>query len=311
MLFTMRYNLKGFFLFMLLAVFMPKDYLAAQDIQAEVIINTDNLSQDAKERLSDFKIQTENYLNNNKFHEKAIPPVRCTFNFNFTGASGIDEYTAQLFVASKREIYRLDKTKPVEYTTTLRILDERCTFDYSKSMQFLKNDVIFQSYLSLLNYYAYMIIGFDEDSYFPIGGNKYFQKALDICNKPMSGNVKNGWIETGGGSKPSRLQLAQELLNTRFDDFRRGYFEYHWMGLDSLGIRKENAFNNILVALEKIGEIKKNEIKAFNIDIFFDAKSGEIAETFKDYGNRIIYDKLIEFDPAHRSIYEEARNNAR
>ena len=245
----------------------------------------------------------------NKFTIITFFTYPCTFEFNFQSSNGFDGYETQLFVVAQREIYRKNKSDPIKYTTTLRILDERVNFTYLRSMQFLKNDVLFDPLLSLLNYYAYMIIGFDEDSYYPKGGTKYFQKAMDICNKLM--NDKRGWTETGGGSKPSRLQLVQELTNPRFEDFRKSYFEYHWMGLDSLALNKQNAYQYILNAIEKMSTIKKREIKAFNIDIFFDEKYVEIAEAFMDYGNKSIYDKLIQYDPSHQNTYEDYKKRAR
>ena len=304
-------NIKSLIITILLflAIFPAAAY--SQDLEATVDVNLEVLSPEAKERLRDFKSQVENYLNRTKYHQNAIPPIKCTFSFNFTGTNGFDQYTAQVYIISQREIYRQNKSDQIEYTLTYKYFDERLTFDYSRSMQFVKNDVIFNSFLSFLDYYAYLIVGFDEDSYFPNGGSRYFQKALDICNKPISGDSKNGWAETGGGSKPSRLQVAQELLNSNFSEFHKAYFEYFWMGLDSLNIRKQNAYAHILNALEKMAAIKKKEIRAYNIDIFFEAKYEEIGRIFLEYGNRSVYDKLIQLDPVHRSYYEEQKKLAR
>jgi hypothetical protein len=304
-------NIKSLIITILLfLVFLPA-VSHSQDLEATVDVNMEILSPEARERLRDFKRQVEDYLNRTKFHQEAIPPIKCTYSFNFTGTNGFDQYTAQVYIYSQREIYRQNKSDPIEYTLTFKYFDERLTFDYSRSMQFVKNDVIFNSFLSFLDYYAYLIVGFDEDSYYPNGGNRYFQKALDICNKPISGDAKNGWAETGGGSKPSRLQVAQELLNSNFSNFRSGYFEYYWMGLDSLNIRKQNAYAHILNALEKIAAIKKKEVRAYNIDIFFEQKHDEIGRIFLEYGNRSVYDKLIQLDPVHRSYYEEQKKLAR
>ncbi|MBE2255447.1 MAG: DUF4835 family protein [Ignavibacteria bacterium] len=280
-----------------------------QDLNATVIIEDQALPTDARERLRNFKQQVQDYLNRNKWHDEPIPTINCTFQFNFRTTNGFDLYETQLVVVAQREVYRRDKTEPVRYTTMFRILDERCNFSYQSSMQFIKNDVIFDPLLSLLNYYAYLIVGYDEDSYYPKGGTKYFQKALDICNKLITD--KRGWTETGGGSKPSRLQIVQELTNVKFDDYRKGFFEYHWMGLDSLGINKNNAYQYIVKSLEKMSNIRKKEIRAYNIDIFFDTKYLEIADTFLDYGDKSVYDKFITFDPTHRTTYEEKKRLAR
>jgi hypothetical protein len=296
-----------FFTAILLFILNFNPNLYAQDLNVNVIIEDQQLSSEAREKLMDFKQQVQDYLNRNKFHDEEIKAVNATFQFNFTSASG-DNYNCQIFVASQREIYSRDKNAPVKYTSAFKYLDDRVSFTYNRNMPIIRNDFRFDSFLSLLDYYAYMIMGYDEDSYYPQGGNKYFQKALDICNKPIAD--KRGWTETGGGSKPSRIQLVQELLNVRFDDFRKGYFEYHWMGLDSIAINPQNAYEYMLVALEKIGNIKKREVKAFNIEIFFDSKFKEIAEIFLNYGNRNVYDRLVRIDPSHQTEYEEKKKIA-
>ncbi len=289
------------------SLFVCTNAFSQPDLSVEVIVDMQQLPPDAQQKLVNFKQKVQDYLNKNKYHDEKIPPIKAQMQFSFTGLNlSTSNYEAKLFIASQREVYNPFKNNQQRFSTTFRFLDERCEFYYNESMPFIKNDYRFDPFLSLLDYYAYLIVGYDEDSYYPKGGNRFFQKALDICNKVTS-NTK-GWTETGGGSKPSRLQLIQELLNVRFDDFRNGYFEYMWMGLDSLTINKPNAFKNILAALEKITTIKKKEVKAYAVDIFYDSKATEIAEIFLEYGDRSIYGKLISLDPSHQSIYDEFRN---
>ena len=309
---------------LLIAVFMSfSDNLYAQDFDVQVIVNVDALPAEAKDRVKDFKQQVEDYYNRNKFYDNSyfnetnLPgadayKIKATIQVNFTATNGLDNYNIQLYIASSRIVDKADKKTNPKHTTTFKFLDERCAFSYNRSTPFIKNDVRFDPLLSLLDYYAYLMLGFDQDSFFPKDHQKnksfYFQKALDICNKPISD--RNGWTESGGGSKPTRLQIVQELLNTRFDDFRNGFYEYHWLGMDSLGLSK-NAHTYILNALKKISAIKKKEVKAFNIDIFFEEKSIEIADIFKTYNDRSVYDQLIQLDQSHQRIYEEAKKNFR
>lgn len=285
-------------------------YSQKQDLNVEVIVDMTQMPPAIQDKLVSFKQKVQDYLNKNKYFTEDITPIRVQMQFSFTTVDIVSyTYQAKLFIASQRPIYNPLKNGPDKYSTAFRFLDERCEFVYNDNIPFIKNDYRFDSFLSLLDYYAYMIAGYDEDSYFVKGGNKYFQKALDICNKVTSSLT--GWNETGGGSKPSRLQLVQELLNSRYDDFRKAYFEYMWTGLDSISINKINGQNNILDALEVMSKAKKKEVKAFNIDIFFDSKSNEIAETFIDYGDRSVYDKLVNIDPSHQSVYIEAKKRAR
>ncbi|MCX7834032.1 MAG: DUF4835 family protein [Ignavibacteria bacterium] len=284
----------------------------AQDFEATVILNMEALPPDARDRLKDFKQQTEDYLNKNKFADGPIYKIKVTLQFNFRGTNGFDGYEAQLFVISQRIVDDSIKQWQPKYVVAFRYLDEKCSFNYNRTMLFVKNDVRFDSYLSLLDYYAYMVLGYDEDSFFPKGGNKYFQKALDICNKPMTD--RKGWTAEVGTGKPSRAELVQELLNSRMDDFRLNYYKYHWEGVDNFYIHPYNqktALNTMLEALEKIGDLKKREVKAYNIDYFFEAKAQEIGQFFLAYGDRTVYDRLARIDPAHQRIYEEFKTKGK
>lgn len=302
------------FLTLLIVCFIcTSETLFSQDLKVNVTLEAGTLAASDKDRLKNFVQQVSDYLNRNKFHTKTIEPeytVDADFQFNIRSISGTDSYDAQLFIVSRRKLDDATlKTNAPATTPMFRFLDDRVTFVYSNATRFEKNDSRFDPLLSLLDYYAYMVMGYDEDSYFIKGGTPLFQKALDICNKPMTD--KKGWTESGGGSKPTRLQIVQELLSVRFDGFRKGVFEYNWMGMDSLSVNKRDAFKNILSSLERIDQVKKAEVKYYNIDIFYDAKNTEIAKVFQDYGDRTVYDKIIRFDPAHRSVYEEAQRKAR
>jgi hypothetical protein len=281
----------------------------AQDLLVNVEVKMELLQQSEKDKLNNFKQNVENYMKKNKFAVNNIPPVPANLSFNFKSADGLDNYEVTLIILSKREFYNPDRNATKKFTQAFRFNDERVSFSYNRAMPMVRNDVRFDSFLSLLDYYAYIILGYDEDSYYVKGGNKYFQKGLDICNKPIQN--KKGWTETGGGSKPSRVQIVQELLNSRFDDYRKAYFEYMWMGIDSISINKRNAFEHILNALEKISTVNKNEVRAYNIDIFFEAQYNVIAEIFQDYDDKKVYDRLIKIDPSHQRTYEEARARLR
>jgi hypothetical protein len=64
----------------------------------------------------------------------------------------------------------IKQTNPVQPPPLFQFLDERVSFAYNNSLRFEKNDSRFDALLSLLDYYAYMVLGYDEDTYFVKGG---------------------------------------------------------------------------------------------------------------------------------------------
>jgi hypothetical protein len=297
----------------------------AQDFEVTVMLDMQILNNDTRDKLKDFKQQVEDYFNKTKFYDENVfnesrsnksvnYKIKATLQFTFRSSNGLDYFSGQLFVASQRIVDKFDKSVNPKYSTLFRYYDDRVNFTYTRSMVFVKNDVRFDPLLSLLDYYAYLMLGYDADSFFPVkdipqkSGTQYFQKAYDICFRATGD--KTGWTESGGGSKPTRQQMVQELLNPKFLNFRVGFYEYHWNGIDSLDYTK-NAYTYILYALEKIVYVKKIEVKTYNVDVFFDAKAQEIADVFLNYGDKSVYERFIRMDPSHTTIYDNAKKKAK
>lgn len=174
------------FLIIVIILLSSSDYIYSQtqDLEVEVIVDMSLIPPDAQDKLSNFKRRTEEYLNRNKYFDEKVPPVKVQMQFSFTGLDAVNyDYQAKLFVASKREIYNPFNNGNLKYASAFRYLDERCDFYYNDNMVFLKNDYRFDSFLSLLDYYAYIIAGYDEDSYFVKGGN-LFPKSEPRMNGP-------------------------------------------------------------------------------------------------------------------------------
>jgi hypothetical protein len=249
----------------------------------------------------------QNYLTRTKFTNEVIVndikgkpyKIKCNFQFFFTNATGVDSYEAQLVVFVQRIVYRTP-----EFTPLLRIKDESWAFNYVKGQSFYHDDLKFNPLTSFLDYYAYMIIGIDDDSWEPDLGTERFQKAQNVVNLAIANSSGQGWIDNSS-FKASRNSYPFELLNSKYDDFRKAFWIYHFAGIDSLQYNKRAALERMAEAVGMIGKVKKNEVRSFTIKAFFEAKYLEIAETFTDYYDKTIYRKLMEIDPDHSSTYEE------
>jgi hypothetical protein len=292
---------------LLLPVLLFNINLKSQELEPTVDVNTDKLSIDVRDRLTTFKQDVTDYLTKTKFTDEQIIndvrgkpyKIKCTFIFNFTAVTGFDSYEAQVVVIAQRYIYKTPNFSPL-----LRIKDDSWAFNYTRGQAFYHDDLKFNSLTSFLDYYAYMIIGMDDDSWELDLGSKRFQKARDIVNLAVVSSASKGWADNTT-TKASRNTYPQELLNSRFDDFRKGVWLYHFAGIDSVQYNKRNALERVAQGIDLIGKTKKTEIRAFTIKAFFEAKYLEIAQVLVDYYDKTIYRRLTEMDPDHASTYEE------
>lgn len=278
----------------------------AQELEANITVNTEQLPTASRDRLDSFVNQIQDYLNNNKYTGKPWEgeKIKCNFTIFFTGASDDVNYSAQLVVTSQRPIEgsRLN-------SLMLTIMDNAWSFRYEKGQAMYFNQSNFDGLTSFLDYYAYIIIGFDSDSYYDLGGTDLFQKALDIAVKGASSKYAKGWaLETAAFN---RRALVDNLLNSKYQQFRSDYFNYHYNGLDLLNSKdaKERtvALPN-MVNLVKNLEKSKGSIdwRSVLLKVFFDAKAGEISEYFRGRVEPSLFTTLKRIDASHTTKYDEA-----
>lgn len=286
---------KLFFLFILLPFLVR-----AQELSAKVTVNYEQLPNSAKENLADFQNAVEDYLNNSRFTDLDYQEkILCNFSFFFVSAQSDVQYSAQVVITSQRPIYNSQKN-----SLMLRIQDSKWDFEYEKNQTLYFNQTDFNSLTSFLDYYAYMIIAFDLDSYDNLGGSEYFNRALEITVLGGNSSYSKGWqLEN---SSYNRRKLVEEVTSATFQRFREDYFNYHYNGLDLMSENPKLARKNIALLVEHLDEIKdKIDPRSVLMKVFFDAKHRELADNLFEYDDPSIYDKLVRIDPAHLTYYRQ------
>ncbi|MBI1804474.1 MAG: DUF4835 family protein [Ignavibacteriae bacterium] len=279
--------------------------VAAQEIECTVTTNVEALAGDARENLNDFISQVQQYINSYRWTSVDLggEKIKCTMDIQFKGSPRDGHYSVQAFIGSQRPIFQSGGSS----TALVRLKDDNWEFDYIRSTPFIHNDDRFDPLMSFIDFYTYIILGYDFDSYKAGDGTPYFQKALEIANKARgSGNAGVGWEATSQNTY-SRGLLVDELLNARFYDCREAFYKYHYRGLDLLAKDDVRARKNMLAALEKIGQLQDRiNQRTQMIKLFFETKHLEIAQTFAKDPDLTVFTRIIRIDPAHQSDYEKA-----
>jgi hypothetical protein len=271
----------------------------AQELDCTVKVNYEGVSTTNKDLLVNFDADVREYMNNYKWgNDDLDEKVKCMVDIFIRNASG-DRYSAEVFIGSQRSVFNDGGTKGV-----LRLKDDAWEFTYVKGRPIVHTPYSFNDLASFLDFYAYLILGYDYDTYEKLAGTQFFQKAADIANLGRATGGK-GWQPTKTGY--SRIQLIDELLNSKFAPVRVASFKYHFSGLDSLAISRTRALKNIHDAILMIGEVRKNaDPRSQIIKAFFDVKFQELAELFVGYDPKVYVD-LAAIDVAHQTTYEEYR----
>ncbi len=288
-----------YFLFVITILFST-EFSVAQELSARVFVNYEKLETASKERLEDFAKVIEDYLNQNKFTGDAWEgePIDCSFNIFFTSGTSDLNYSAQVVVTSQRPIYKTNRN-----SLMLRIQDGKWKFNYEQNQILYFDPTVFDPLTSFLDFYAYLIIGFDMDSYEPFGGSDYFARAYDIAVLG-SGSNADGWQLNS--STYNRRALVEDLRDSDLQRFREDYFDYHYNGLDEFYSNKEKAQKNIAKLVMHLNEdLDKINRRSVLLRVFFNAKHAEIANYLSDYPDKNIFKILKKIDPPHISTYDK------
>jgi hypothetical protein len=277
----------------------------AQQVDCTVQVNFEAVAGSHRELLVDFQTHVSEYLNNYSWGPDNLDErVKCTMSIFIRGATGENSYSAQAFVGSQRPIFGSERS-----TAVLRLFDESWEFVYVKTQPLQHDPYTFNDLTSFLDFYMYLVIGFDYDTYEAMSGTRYFQKAADIASRGSSSG-RRGWQQTK--TSYSRLQLTEELLNPKFVPVRQASYSYHFNGLDSLSANQRRGQENILAALQSIANVRRTvDPRNILIRSFFETKYMEIAEVFLTYPDRSVYARITTIDPSHQTTYEEYRNKRR
>jgi hypothetical protein len=272
-----------------------------------VSVNVDNISSGQRDYLRTFESDVKRYINNNRYTDEDLggEKIDCSMSIFFLPSSTENRYAAQVVIVSQRPIYN-NNDKSGKNTQVIRLLDDRWEFGYVPNQSMSKDDYRFDPLTSFLDFYAFLIIGLDLETYTELSGTRCFQKSLNICNLATASAYANGWQAPAGSY--SRFGFIDELTNMKYEAFRNAFFSYHFDGLDLLATQSQVGQDAMLKAIEAIADLrKKQNPRSILVKAFFDSKYLEIADAFLTWPNRSVYDRLSAADPAHQGTYDTYR----
>ncbi len=276
----------------------------AQELDCSVSVDYSQLSGSDFTFLDELSRRVESYINERSWTDDRYQPaerISCSMQIILQEAVSLTEFRARIVVATLRPIYGTTQATPV-----VRLNDTNWRFSYARGtpLQFNLDD--FDPLTSVLDYYAYMILGYDYDTFSELGGTPYFEQARAIAERARSAGGA-GWSEIGGSQ--ARTDLINQLLDQRYEPLRRAYFRYHLRGLDRFVVDTEAARQTILDVLQSVQTLYQQVSRSFAIDMFFAAKYQELAALYEGAPSRSqAYGILSQVDPSHTSEYDRLVN---
>ena len=259
--------------------------VTSQELNAQVIVNSDLVNQTNQQIFKTLERTLNEFINTQVWTEQVFlnqEKITCSFVFNLSAYSN-DQFEATLQVQSERPVYQTNYDSPV-----LNFLDKDITFSYQEFQPLFFNESSFESNLiSLISFYAYVIIGLDADTFLQNGGNRYFEKARQVVNLAQS-SVRKGW-KPGDGLR-NRFWLIDSLRSNTFKEYRQTMYNYHRSGLDQMTNDPIAGKKALMLSIQDLEPLFQRRPNAFLLQLFFDAKVEEIVNLFQE-GPKIDFKK--------------------
>ena len=175
-------------------------------------------------------------------------------------------------------------------------------FPYEKGRQIIYTS-IFEPLASFLDYYAFMFIATELDTWEYMGGTSFYTKAVEIADFGKDSDWSIGWDDRW--KKSRKLKSNQYLRSMRFNYFAAwDEYKYSKEEPDMKIIRTfmNTFFDDMLTLDKKLGSNKETLH-------FLKAYHENIAELMAELQLRDALELLMFYDHDHKKVYESYLKN--
>lgn len=244
--------------------------LGAQELNCHLEINTSKIQGTNREVFNQLENGMREYLNSTGFTKAHIAPgERISCRMMLTVNEYADDHVkGELQIQSSRPVYNSSYT-----TTVLNFRDTDIDFEYREGDRLTFNENDNESDLTaLLDFYAYIILGMDFDTFSPGGGEAFYDRAKDVANRARSGGA-TGW----GPYESGRSALLEALTDPATGKIHEFLYDYHRQGLDLMSISPEKGRAKITDTVRLIETLYTASPMSAATSLIKDAKLDELA----------------------------------
>lgn len=292
----------------LISLFLSQ-FSFGQELNCQITINTQQIQGTVQKQIFEqMQKSIYDFMNNRRWGNDvytAQERIDCSILINVTQSIGSDEYLGTIQIQSRRPIYKSSYFAPL-----FNYIDENFQFKFQQFSQLEFNDNNFQNNLtSVLAFYAYVVMAFDYDSFSPLGGAAYWQKAQQVVQNAQT-TPEKGWKSTDGNK--NRYWLIENQMQPLFQGIRDCTYKFHREGLDIMSEKPSEGRAKVLSALELLVPVYNNRPASFNMQLFFNAKGDEIVNIFSQATaeeKTKAVELLMKVDPANTTKYLKIQGN--
>ncbi len=295
------------YILLIILVLLP-GAIFSQELNCNVQVSAQKIQGSNRQVFENMQRDIYEFMNNTVWTNHVFSyseRIDCSILINLNDQISADEFNGTIQVQVRRPVYNTTYN-----STMLNFMDNNFRFRYVEFQPLEFDPSTHRSNLvSVLAYYAYMVLGFDYDSFSPEGGTEFFQMAEKIVSNAQNA-PETGWKPYDGSRNRNRYWLVKNILDKEYEGVRKFIYEYNFNGLDKMESKIAEARTSMVESLRLIQDVYRRKPDPFMylVQVVIEAKSSELVDifsgSFPEEKSRVVQ-ILTEIDPANKSKYEK------
>lgn len=273
---------------LILTGIMAMATVSAQELNCTVEINSDQVQGSNKSVFETLQSAINDYFNTTTFTNAKFSPnekIECRFFLTVKEVND-NTFTGDIQVQSTRPVYNSSYT-----TTLINFKDSKVEFTYQEGEPLIFSENSMESQLTaILNFYAYLIIAIDTDSFAPRGGEAAWDRVKTIVQQAQSSG-ETGW-RTFDDNK-NRAAVLGAYTDPSTQQLRDMVYKYHREGIDQMSVSPDKGRAAITESLETLKNIYNVAPMSVGLSMFRDSKLDELVNVYTK-GSQEERDRVVE-----------------
>ncbi len=293
-----------YFIFLFLCIIS----INAQELDCRVQVSGPGLPESDRQILRSLQSDAYEFLNQRNwtnYQFERDERIEASIVITVSERIGSDEFRGSIQIQSRRPIYETSYNSPI-----INHQDRDFSFRYAENMPLEYDGNTFMSNLTeVLAFYAYLIIGFDFDTFSPMGGTPYFEEAQKIVNRAQNAQ-EPGWKSFE--SQRNRYWIMENIFNTTYSQARMALYHYHRLGFDKMTDNREIARGEVTKALEMLQSVHRQRPGSLLMQMILTSKSDELVNLYSEATPSDLSEAtriLTEIDPTNADKYRRMGDN--
>lgn len=247
----------------------------AGELLCEVEVNSSMIEGTNKSVFESLQKSISDYLNETEFTNLRLKDnerVECRLFLTIREYSG-NRIKGDIQLQLSRPVFNSSYMSPI-----LNLKDTKVDFEYREGDTLYFNENGWTGNLNgILDFYAYLMLGLDADSFSFQGGEPYFEKVESIVQRAqLSG--ESGWKIYEDDR--NRSAIINSFTEKKTSPIRDLLYKYHRKGLDEMAVSPDKGRSAITAALQDLTKIHSVAPGSVCLTIFRDAKLDELVNLY-------------------------------